>query len=318
MAGASGLGCAGMRALVTGGAGFIGSHLVDRLIACGHRVAVLDDLSSGHRSRIRRDVSLHVVDVVNANEVAGVVAAYQPEVIYHLAAQISVRYSVANPRADATTNVVGTLNLLNAATATDARLILASTGGAMYGDGVALPTPETCPPATLAPYGISKYCAEQYLMLFNRLHAGRHIALRLGNVYGPRQDPHGEAGVVAIFCNQVARGQTPTIYGDGKQTRDYLYVADVVDAFLAATGYPGDEAVFNVGTGTATSVVDLLDAINAAAGTAVEPTFAPARAGESRHVALDCARAAAELDWVATTSLEAGVRQTYHQLSRNS
>ncbi|HYZ37024.1 MAG TPA: NAD-dependent epimerase/dehydratase family protein [Pseudonocardiaceae bacterium] len=307
-----------MRALVTGGAGFIGSHLVDRLIACGHRVAVLDDLSSGHRSRIRRDVSLHVVDVVNANEVAGVVAAYQPEVIYHLAAQISVRYSVANPRADATTNVVGTLNLLNAATATDARLILASTGGAMYGDGVALPTPETCPPATLAPYGISKYCAEQYLMLFNRLHAGRHIALRLGNVYGPRQDPHGEAGVVAIFCNQVARGQTPTIYGDGKQTRDYLYVADVVDAFLAATGYPGDEAVFNVGTGTATSVVDLLDAINAAAGTAVEPTFAPARAGESRHVALDCARAAAELDWVATTSLEAGVRQTYHQLSRNS
>jgi UDP-glucose 4-epimerase len=279
---------------------------------------VLDDLSSGHRSRIRRDVSLHVVDVVNANEVAGVVAAYQPEVIYHLAAQISVRYSVANPRADATTNVVGTLNLLNAATATDARLILASTGGAMYGDGVALPTPETCPPATLAPYGISKYCAEQYLMLFNRLHAGRHIALRLGNVYGPRQDPHGEAGVVAIFCNQVARGQTPTIYGDGKQTRDYLYVADVVDAFLAATGYPGDEAVFNIGTGTATSVVDLLDAINAAAGTAVEPTFAPARAGESRHVALDCTRAAAELDWVATTSLEAGVRQTYHQLSRNS
>jgi UDP-glucose 4-epimerase len=155
-------------------------------------------------------------------------------------------------------------------------------------------------------------------MLFNRLHAGRHIALRLGNVYGPRQDPHGEAGVVAIFCNQVARGQTPTIYGDGKQTRDYLYVADVVDAFLAATGYTGDEAVFNVGTGTATSVVDLLDAINAAAGTAVEPTFAPARAGESRHVALDCARAAAELDWVATTSLEAGVRETYHQLSRNS
>jgi UDP-glucose 4-epimerase len=307
-----------MRALVTGGAGFIGSHLVDRLIACGHRVAVLDDLSSGHRSRIRRDVALHVVDVVNANEVAGVVAAYQPEVIYHLAAQISVRYSVADPRADATTNVLGTLNLLNAATATDARLILASTGGAMYGDGVALPTPETCPPATLAPYGISKYCAEQYLMLFNRLHAGRHIALRLGNVYGPRQDPHGEAGVVAIFCNQVARGQTPTIYGDGKQTRDYLYVADVVDAFLAATGYTGDEAVFNVGTGTATSVVDLLDAINAAAGTAVEPTFAPARAGESRHVALDCARAAAELDWVATTSLEAGVRETYHQLSRNS
>ena len=223
------------------------------------------------------------------------------------------------PVAADATNVVGTVNLLSAATAAGARLIPASTGGAMYGDGVALPTPETCPPTTLAPYGISKHCAEQDLLLFNRLHAARHVALRLGNVYGSRQDPHGEAGVVwPYFCGQVARGQTPTIYGDGKQTRDYLYVADVVDAFLAATGYPGDEAVFNIGTGTATSVVDLLDAINVAAGTAIEPTFAPARAGESRHVALDCARAAAELDWVPATSIDAGVRRTYHQLADNS
>jgi UDP-glucose 4-epimerase len=307
-----------MRALVTGGAGFIGSHLVDRLIVGGHRVAVLDNLSSGHRDRVAGDVALHVVDVVNAAEVTNVVATYQPDVIYHLAAQISVRCSVADPAADAATNVVGTLNVLSAATAVGARLILASTGGAMYGDGVKLPTPETCPPTTLAPYGISKYCAEQYLLLFNRLHAARHVALRLGNVYGPRQDPHGEAGVVAIFCGQVACGQTPTIYGDGKQTRDYIYVADVVDAFLAATGYPGDEAVFNVGTGAATSVVDLLDAINAAAGAAIEPTFASARAGESRHVALDCARAATELDWVPATSIDAGVRRTYHHLAQNS
>ncbi|MDQ3904747.1 MAG: GDP-mannose 4,6-dehydratase [Actinomycetota bacterium] len=306
-----------MRALVTGGAGFIGSHLVDRLIADDHSVAVLDDLSSGYRSRIPRGVALHEVDVINAADVADVVTALQPEVIYHLAAQISVRHSVAAPAADATTNIMGTLNLLDAATAADARLILASTGGAMYGDEVALPTPETSPPATRAPYGISKYCAEQYLMLFNRLHAGRHLALRLGNVYGPRQDPHGEAGVVAIFCDQVADGQTPTIYGDGKQTRDYVYVADVVDAFLAATGYSGDEAVFNIGTGTATSVVDLLDLINAAAGTAIEPVFAPGRQGESRHVALDCAKAAAELNWVPATSMEAGVRQTYQQLSEH-
>ncbi|MCA1821411.1 MAG: NAD-dependent epimerase/dehydratase family protein [Pseudonocardia sp.] len=306
-----------MRALVTGGAGFIGSHLVDRLIAGGHRVAVLDDLSSGHRDRVAGDVALHVVDVVNAGQVTEVVTAYQPDVIYHLAAQISVRCSVADPAADATTNVLGTLNLLSAATAAGARLILASTGGAMYGDGVVVPTPETCPPTSLAPYGISKYCAEQYLLLFNRLHGARHAALRLGNVYGPRQDPHGEAGVVAIFCGQVARGQTPTIYGDGKQTRDYIYVADVVDAFLAATGYSGDEAVFNIGTGTATSVVDLLDAINVAAGSAIEPTFAPARAGESRHVALDCARAAAELAWGPATSIDAGVRRTYHQLAQN-
>ena len=307
-----------MRALVTGGAGFIGSHLVDRLIADGQRVAVLDDLSSGHCDRVPGGIALHVVDVVNAGAVTDVVTAYQPDVIYHLAAQISVRCSVADPAADATTNVVGTLNVLNAATAAGARLVLASTGGAMYGDDVALPTPETCPPATLAPYGVSKYCAEQYVLLFNRLHAAGHVALRLGNVYGPRQDPHGEAGVVAIFCGQVARGQAPTIYGDGKQTRDYVYVADVVDAFLAATGYRGDEAVFNIGTATETSVVDLLDRINSAAGTAIEPTFAPTRAGESRHVALDCARAAAELNWVPATGIDAGVRLTYHELAQSS
>jgi UDP-glucose 4-epimerase len=307
-----------MRALVTGGAGFIGSHVVDRLSAEGHGVAVMDNLSTGRRDRIPSDVALHVVDVVNATEVTDTVTAYQPDVIYHLAAQVSVRYSVADPVADVTTNTVGTLNLLDAATAANARLILASTGGAMYGDGVPLPTPETCLPATRAPYGISKYCAEQYLMLFNRLHAGCHVALRLANVYGPRQDPRGEAGVIAIFCGQVARGETPTIYGDGKQTRDYIYVADVVDAFVAATGYTGTEAVFNIGTGTPTAVIELLDIINSAAGTAIEPKHAPARAGESRHVALDCARAAVELNWVPRTSAEEGIRHTYQQLTRNS
>lgn len=307
-----------MRALVTGGAGFIGSHLVDRLITDGHRVVVMDDLSTGHRDRIPDEVALHVADVVNAGEVTDVVTAAQPEVIYHLAAQISVRYSVAHPVADATTNILGTINLLTAATAVGARLILASTGGAMYGDGVALPTPEACLPATLAPYGISKYCAEQYLMLFNRLHAGRHVALRLGNVYGPRQDPHGEAGVVAIFCGHIARHEAPTIYGDGKQTRDYIYVADVVDAFLAASDYAGDEAVFNIGTGQPTAVCDLLEVINTAAGTAIEPTFAPARAGEWRHGALDSTKAAAELHWVSSTSLTTGISMTYQQLTRDT
>jgi UDP-glucose 4-epimerase len=307
-----------MRSLVTGGAGFIGSHLVDRLLADGHRVTVVDDLSTGHRDRIPNDVALHVVDVVNSRQVTDVVTACQPDVIYHLAAQISVRYSVANPLADATTNILGTMNLLNAANDTDARLILASTGGAMYGDGVPLPTPETCLPGTQAPYGIAKYCAEQYLMLFNRLHAARHIALRLGNAYGPRQDPHGEAGVVAIFCGQVARSETPTIYGDGKQTRDYIYVADVVDAFVAATNYVGDEAVFNIGTGNATAVSDLLDVINAAAGTTIEPKFAPARAGEWRQGALDSTKATAELNWVPSTSIAVGIRQTYHELTQHS
>ncbi|MGH3822124.1 MAG: NAD-dependent epimerase/dehydratase family protein [Pseudonocardiaceae bacterium] len=303
-----------MRALVTGGAGFIGSHLVDRLVADGHHVAVVDDLSTGHRDRIPGDVALHVVDIGNAREVTDVVVGYQPDVIYHLAGQIDVRSSLANPVSDATTNTVGTLILLGAATAVEARLILASTGGAMYGDGVPLPTSETCPPTTLAPYGISKYCAEQYLMLFNRLHAGHHVALRLANVYGPRQDPHGEAGVVAIFCGHIARGTTPTVYGDGKQTRDYVYVDDIVEAFLAAADYAGDETVFNIGTGVATAVVDLLDVINAAAGTAIEPTFAPARAGEPRHSALDSAKAAFELNWLPGISAETGIRHTYQQL----
>lgn len=303
-----------MRALVTGGAGFIGSHLVDRLVADGHHVVVVDNLSTGHRDRISSDAALHVVDVVNAREVADVVGAHQPEVIYHLAGQIDVRYSLVNPVADATTNTVGTLNLLSAATTTNARLILASTGGAMYGDGVPLPTPETCPPTTLAPYGISKYCAEQYLMLFNRLHAGHHVALRLGNVYGPRQDPYGEAGVVAIFCGHIARGTTPTVYGDGKQTRDYVYVDDIVEAFLAAADYAGGETVFNIGTGIATAVIDLLDVINTAAGTTIEPTFAPARAGEPRHSALDSTKAAGELNWLPRVSTEVGIRHTYQQL----
>jgi UDP-glucose 4-epimerase len=307
-----------MRALVTGGAGFIGSHLVDRLVTDGHHVAVMDDLSTGRRDRIPGDVALHVVDVVDAREVTDVVTGYQPDVIYHLAAQISVRYSVANPVADVTTNTLGTMNLLDAATAVSARLIFASTGGAMYGDGVPLPTPESCLPATLAPYGISKYCAEQYLMLFNRLHAGRHIALRLGNVYGPRQDPHGEAGVVAIFCGHIARGETPTIYGDGKQTRDYIYVADVVDACLAAACYTGDEVVFNIGTGNGTTVIGLLDVVNAAAGAAIEPKFAPARTGEWRHGALDSAKAAAELNWISRTNITAGIRQTYQQLAQDT
>jgi UDP-glucose 4-epimerase len=307
-----------MRALVTGGAGFIGSHLVDRLVTDGHHVAVMDDLSTGRRDRIPGDVALHVADVVDAREVTEVVTGYQPDVIYHLAAQISVRYSVANPVADVTTNTLGTMNLLNAATVVSARLIFASTGGAMYGDGVPLPTPESCLPATLAPYGISKYCAEQYLMLFNRLHAGHHIALRLGNVYGPRQDPHGEAGVVAIFCGHVARGETPTIYGDGKQTRDYIYVADVVDACLAAACYTGDEAVFNIGTGNGTTVIGLLDVINAAGGAAIEPKFAPARTGEWRHGALDSAKAAAELNWTSRTNITAGIRQTYQQLAQDT
>lgn len=304
-----------MRALITGGAGFIGSHLLDRLIVDGHEVAVLDDLSSGDRSRVPDTVTLHVTDIKDSAAVTEIVTSHRPDLIYHLAAQISVRHSTADPKFDASTNVLGTLNVLAAATEVRARVIFASTGGAMYGDDVLLPTPETVLPKTQAPYGISKYCAEQYLALYNRLHGGQHVALRLGNAYGPRQDPHGEAGVVAIFCGQIARDDTPTIFGDGKQTRDYVYVTDVVDAFVAASSYDGTESVFNIGTGTGTSVSDLLDHVNSAAGKSIAPRFAPPRGGEWKYGALDSTRAAAALDWTASTTIANGIRWTYQQLT---
>lgn len=304
-----------MRALITGGAGFIGSHLLDRLLDEGHTVTILDDLSSGDRTRIPDHVILHTVDVADTDAVTRIVTDTQPEVIYHLAAQISVRASVSDPHHDQQTNVLGTLNIVAAATTVAARVIMASTGGAMYGDGVVLPTPETVEPKTQAPYGISKYCAEQYLALYNRLHGGNHIALRLGNVYGPRQDPHGEAGVVAIFCGLISQDRTPTVFDDGKQTRDYVYIDDIIDAFLAATAYTGNDTVFNIGSGTGTSVLELLDAVNTAAGTALAPHFAAPRDGEWRYGALDSTHAATELGWRPTTTINDGINRTYHTLA---
>ena len=307
-----------MRIVVTGGAGFIGSHLVDAFLARGDEVMVIDDLSHGRVEILSLDaVRLHQVSVTDVQAVTNLITTFTPEVICHLAAQISVRHSMADPAADAETNVIGTVNVLTAAAKVNARVVFASTGGAMYGNGVALPTPEDLPPGTEAPYGVSKYCAEQYLALFNKLHGSTHVALRLGNVYGPRQDPHGEAGVVAIFCGQAAHDDQPTIYGDGEQTRDYVFVGDIVDAFLAAIHYDGD-GVFNVGTGIETSVLDLLEAVSAAVGRHIEPRFAPPRTGEVRRVALDSTRAADTLGWKATTTLRDGIRITYEALTRNT
>ena len=307
-----------MRIVVTGGAGFIGSHLVDAFLARGDEVMVIDDLSNGRVELLDLDmVTLHQVSVTDTQAVTNLITTFTPEVICHLAAQISVRHSMADPAADAETNVIGTVNVLTAAAKVNARVVSASTGGAMYGNGVALPTPEDLPPGTEAPYGVSKYCAEQYLALFNKLHGSTHVALRLGNVYGPRQDPHGEAGVVAIFCGQAVHDDQPTIYGDGEQTRDYVFVGDIVDAFLAAIHYDGD-GVFNVGTGIETSVLDLLEAVSAAVGRHIEPRFASPRTGEVRRVALDSTRAADTLGWKATTTLRDGIRITYEALTRNT
>jgi UDP-glucose 4-epimerase len=290
-----------MRALVTGGAGFIGSHVVDALLARGDDVSVVDDLSTGRRENVPEGVPLHVTDIA---AIGDAMAAERPEVVFHLAAQVDVRKSVADPAHDARANVAGTASVLEAARVAGARrVLLASTGGALYGESAPLPTPEDASLEPFSPYGASKAAAETYLALYTRLHDLSTMALRFGNVYGPRQDPHGEAGVIAIFAGAAVDGRPVTVYGDGSQTRDYVYVGDVVSGFLAA----GDSAATgpaNIGTGTETSVLELIEALG------VEPRFAPARKGEVARSCLDVSRAADVLGWRAEVTLAEGLERT--------
>ena len=294
-----------MRAVVTGGAGFIGSNVVDALVARGDDVHVLDDLSKGKRENVSPHATLHEADI---REPDAVFADVRPEAVFHLAAQVDVRVSVERPEHDADVNIRGTLRILEAARAHDAQVVFASTGGAIYGecDGPATETSERRP---LAPYGTSKLCAEEYLATWNRLYGTRHVALRFGNVYGPRQEPHGEAGVVAIFMGLLQDGGTPRIYGDGRQTRDYVYVADVVAAVLAALGRAG--GVYNVGTGVETSVVALYEAIGRATGVEREPEFVAPRLGELQRSVLDVSLAARELGWRPQRPLDQGLAATW-------
>ncbi len=303
-----------MRSLVTGGAGFIGSNLVDALVERGDEVAIADNLSTGKRANldgaIARGATLHEVDVRDAAAVRAVFDEHRPEVVFHLAAQIDVRLSVEDPAADAHTNVQGTIAVLEAARATGSlRLVNTSTGGGLYGDADLLPTPEDYPIRPLAPYGQGKYAAEGYCGLYTRLHGLSTVSLRYGNVYGPRQDMHGEAGVVAIFCGHLVEGRAPTIFGDGRQTRDWVDVSDVVAANLLAAD---SELVgpVNIGHGQETAVLDLLDALaDVADRPMADPTFAPERPGEVRRSCLDVRRARAELGWEAHTDLRAGLRR---------
>ena len=310
-----------MKALVTGGAGFIGSNLVDALRARGDQVAVIDDLSSGKRSNLESAIShgavLHEADVRDARKMLELFEAERPDVVFHLAAQIDVRISVMDPALDARTNVEGTINLLAAARQAGARrFVFASTGGAIYGETDIVPTPETVQPAPMAPYGTSKYCAEQYLGLYDRLFGLSTVAMRFGNVYGPRQDPHGEAGVVAIFSTRIGRGEALTVFGDGEQTRDYVYVGDVVNAnlLLSEADLPTptalDERGFNVGTMMETSVNALADTLMSAAGRRVEVRHADARAGEVMHSCLDISKLRS-MGWAPRTSLHDGLGATY-------
>ena len=299
-----------MRSLVTGGAGFIGSHIVDLLVARGDEVTVVDNLLKGRRSRLADEGMLRVLDIRDADALRAVFEEARPERVYHLAAQADVRVSVQDPVMDAQVNVLGTINVLQASQPHGARIVFASTGGALYGETETIPTPESQPTYPEAPYGTAKYCAEQYLGLWNRLHGTAHSVLRLGNVYGPRQDPHGEAGVVSIFAGRIAEGAGVTVYGDGRQTRDYVYVGDVARAFLAAAD-ADEPGIWNVGTGVETSVLDLLDTFASTTGRRVEPTFAPARAGELQRSALDSSAAHRDLGFSSGTTVADGLPRVY-------
>jgi UDP-glucose 4-epimerase len=299
-----------MRVLVTGGAGFIGSHLADSLVARGDAVEVVDDLSAGRPGRVSEAATLHKLSVTDSEALGALAADFAPELICHLAAQIDVRSSVALPAQDAQANVVGTVNVLEAARGVGARVLFCSTGAVIYGRDAPIPSMEDVLPLPESPYGVAKHCAEQYVLLYNRLHETTHAVLRFANVYGPRQDPEGLAGVVAIFCAQALAGERPVIYGDGRQTRDYVYVGDAVGAFLAAAdcGRPG---TWNIGTGTEVSVRDLTRVISEVAGYELDPVFAPARPGELLRGALAPDRARRDLGWTPTTSLADGIASVY-------
>jgi UDP-glucose 4-epimerase len=303
-----------MRTLVTGGAGFIGSNLVDALLDEGHQVAILDDFSSGKEANIvgaqERGAQVFRADIREPEQVKQVVAEVRPEAVFHLAAQIDVRKSVADPAFDARTNVEGTINVLLAAIDAGARVVNVSTGGAIYGEAEIIPTPETVEPLPEAPYGQSKYCAERYIGLFGRLHGLKGATVRLGNVYGPRQDPLGEAGVIAIFCGKLEADEQPTIYGDGKQTRDYVYVGDVVKAILAVLAHDDASGQYNVGTGKESSVLDIVAGLDQYHDGPFEPVFADARAGEMPRSCLDITRARTELGWAPEVELADGLRRT--------
>ncbi len=294
-------------ALITGGAGFIGSNLADAVLADGRTCHIVDDLSNGRRIRVPDEAEFHELDIRTGDALTALAEAARPSVIFHLAAQADVRRALEEPAYDADVNIIGTINVLEAARSIGARVVFASTGGAGYGEyeGLPVPSPETSETRPLSHYGMSKMSGEGYCGLYGRLYGVETSVLRLGNVYGPRQDPHGEAGVVAIFCGKLLDGERPRIFGDGRQTRDYVYVADVARAFLAAeAGEPGE--VVNVGCGVEVSVLDLLEGL----GYEGEPEFAAARPGELQRSALANDKAQRLYGWKPETPLQEGLQVT--------
>lgn len=299
------------QAIVTGGAGFIGSHVVDSLLADGYGVTVIDDLSSGSAENVAGEARLVELDVVDGPAVRTVVQEVAPEAVFHLAAQASVTASVENPLRDCDVNVKGTLNVLVAANELNIPVVFTSTGGALYGDEAPMPTNEEREPAPLAPYGASKWAGEAYVKTWSLATGVANTVARLGNVYGPRQNPHGEAGVVAIFAHKLYSGEEPTLYGHGRPTRDYIYVGDVVSALRAAAGKRG---TYNVATGVQTDVITIWSELQKIAGVEIEPRLADLRPGELQHSCLDTSKAERELGWRAQVSIQEGLRGTYEAL----
>lgn len=295
-----------MRAIVTGGAGFIGSHLVEELLERGDDVLVIDDLSRGKQEQVAPGAELEVRDL-RSDGLDDVFDRFRPDVCFHLAAQADVRVSVARPAEDASINVLGSLQVLQASQTHGAKLIFSSTGGAIYGE-TPRPAKEDDPLEPISPYGAAKLAAETYIGTWNRLHGGNNVILRFANVYGPRQESGLEGGVVAIFFERMSRGEQTTIYGHGRQTRDLTHVADIVSATLAAVDAQG---LFNIGTGVETSVLELHELCSKVAGTEAEPAFEPERLGEIQRSVLDTTLAARELGWAPARTLEQGLRETW-------
>jgi len=298
-------------AIVTGGAGFIGSHVVDALLAQGYAVTVIDDLSSGRAENVAAGARLMELDIVDSATLEQAVAEVQPRAIFHLAAQASVVASVQDPGRDCDVNVKGTLNVVRAAESCRAPVVFTSTGGALYGDEAPTPTGEERIPAPLSPYGASKWAAEAYVKTWSLSSGVPHVVCRLGNVYGPRQSPHGEAGVVAIFTHHLHTGQSPKLFGHGKPTRDYIYVGDVVSALLAASGRTG---TYNIATGVETDVATVWSELSSVAGKQIEPELADLRPGELTHSCLDVSLAERELGWRAEVTIARGLALTYRAL----
>ena len=304
-------------ALVTGGAGFIGSHLVDRLVDENYRVIIVDDLSTGKLKNLNHDATFHHLSITQPT-LPDVLNREKPDLVFHLAAQSSVPRSVKDPILDNEVNVLGTLRLLEASRRAGVeKVIYSSTGGALYGEPEVVPCPDDAPVVPISPYGMSKYMAEQYLDFYSRQYRLNYTTLRYGNVYGPRQDPFGEAGVVAIFISAILSGQRPRIFGDGNQTRDFVCVDDIVDANMAAI-HRGRSRAMNIGSGHLTSVNELYEMLKKVTGFRWDAEHGPARTGDVYRISLDCARAADELGWTPKTELADGLAKTYKYLRENA